>query len=182
MDDKITLALGDLAFAFGPGTLAAIVRRTADSTDDSILWVGTTTGSTRYALRIASSGALQLQCSAFLAAAPTITTTVADGWVLVAATKATGTVAPRMHKYVFGTGVWTHENSGTTLANSGVVTGSSYLGGASGVIPFPGDIGIAGGGSAVLGDAAIEALVESEAAWLAAGFAAVGDRSGVGCG
>lgn len=41
----------------------------------------------------------------------------ADGWIVVAVTKATGTVTPFFHKYVYATKTWTHSVGDTAVPN-----------------------------------------------------------------
>lgn len=54
---------------------------------------------------------------------------VSNNWVVLACTKAAGTVAPVFHSYVYDTNTWTHETAGSTL-----VDGSSP--GAGGTVRF----------------------------------------------
>lgn len=168
-DDRITLALGSLAFAFA-GTLAVIHRPLSDPATPTILRVGSaTTGSTRYGLQLAATR-LQLRIGSTAISAPTIVAPASAGWQFSAATKASGTVAPRFHHYVFGTEVWTHENGASTVANSGVPTGGAFLGAAPVGDFYPGDIGVAGVDNAPMSDVDIEELVKSIVKWGAAGF------------
>lgn len=48
------------------------------------------------------------------------TVTTSDGWVALAVTKAAGLAAPRLHKYVYTTGVATHANCAANLNDSAV--------------------------------------------------------------
>lgn len=173
-DDNITTALGSLGFAFGPGTIAAIIRRAADSgASETVFKAGVSSIGARYQLNLAANGQIQLQCGSSLLAAAGVTVAAADGWCLIAGTKATGTVAARIHKYVFSTETWTHADSSTTGGNSGVPATSARIGAThTPSVFFGGDIGILAVSDAVLNDAAIEALVADEAAWDSAGFVA----------
>lgn len=175
VDDQITTALGSLGFAFGPGTIAAVVRRTADSgVFEVIIKAGTSTVTGAYRLQIETSHRLALVCGTTVASSPSVLVNAADGWCLVAASKATGSVLARLHKCVLSTGVWTHANASANVGNSGTPSTSARIGAtqaASGF--FAGDIGILAVSNVVLNDAAIEALASGEAAWSSAGFVAL---------
>lgn len=174
VDDNITLALGSLGFAFGPGTIAAIVRRAADSSaTETVFKAGVSSVGAQYGIHITSANRIQLQCGSTGLGVVGLNLATAEGWCLIAATKATGTVAPRIHKYVFSTATWTHTDSASTVANSGTPTTSARIGATHtpGAF-FGGDIGILGVSNTVLNDAAIEALITGEAAWDSAGFVA----------
>ena len=58
--------------------------------------------------------------------APTLTGTTTDGWAAYGFSKATGTVAPRFHKYIYATGTASHETSGSTLAD-GIAMGVGHV-------------------------------------------------------
>lgn len=167
VDDRISFALGSTNFAFGPGTVAVILKRGRDTNTEVVVRVGASgTSSARYGLEIITT-ALQVRAGNTGISAPTITATVANGWVLLAVTKATGTVAPRFHKYVFSTDTWTHENGASTMGNSTAPASGPVVGAnPNGSSPFMGNIGIAGVWDVVLSDAEVEALVQSEASWL----------------
>lgn len=172
VDDNIVLSLGALGFAFGPGTIAAIVKRSADSTANSqmILHVGVSTGA-RYGLYISTTNILTLRTDTLSRAAPAgiDTCLVADGWLLVAATKAAGTVNRRYHRYEYATGVWQHATDiGTTQPSSSVPTTNANIG--SDWNPssfFQGDIAATGACNAEFTDSQIEALAYSLPAWFA---------------
>lgn len=167
-NDKIqTTVLGGAGIAFGPATIAMIQRRASDTgTALGMFRVGTgSLTSTRYALRTDDSTAtsLSLRCGNSAVKAPTITTSVADGWSLVAAAKASGSVKPRFHRYVFSTGAWTHEDAASNLADSALVN-SGTIG--VGEAAWTGDIQTAAVWNRVLTDAEIELLPMSLLAWL----------------
>lgn len=174
VDDNITTGLGSLGFAFGPGTIAAIVRRASDSgVAETIFKAGVSAVSAQYLLSLSSTGRLQLQVGSTVQSLSGFNVLTADGWVLIAASKASGTVAARLHKYVFNTATWTHDNAANTAANSGVAATSARIGSTqSPAVFFGGDIGILGVANTVLNDSAIEALTSGEAAWDSAGFVA----------
>lgn len=168
VDDRIAFALGSTGFAFGPGSCAVVLKRGRDTNTESVLRVGASgTSNARYGLEIWTT-ALVIRCGNSTVTAPTITATVAMGWVLLVVTKATGTATPRFHRFNFGTATWTHEDGASTLANSTAPASGPVLGAnPNGTSPFQGDVGIAGIWDVVLSDAQVEALVESEADWLA---------------
>ncbi len=172
-DDNITTALGSLNFAFGPGTVAAIVRRSSDSGVTEVIFkAGVSSVSAQYVLSLSSGGRIQLQCGSSTSNLSDMTLLASDGWCLIAASKATGSVAVRLHKYVFATETWTHSD-GPSLGNSGTPSTSGRIGATHSPSSFfGGDIGILGASNVVLNDAAIEALITEEAAWDTAGFVA----------
>ncbi len=174
VDDYITTALGSLGFAFGPGTMAAIFRKADDSGSETLLYVGSaTTLGNRYSLFFAGATTPTIRCGSGTVNSPLLVE-AADDWVFVAVTKATGTVTPRWHRYVFGTSTWTHQDAGSTLVNSGTPANSARIGATTGPNTFfHGDMGIAGVASVVLTDLEIEELVTEEAAWAASGMVAV---------
>lgn len=170
VDDLIVTAIGPLNFAFGPGTLAAIVRRTRSNVTESVIYVGVSATTGRYALEFGNA-VPRLRCGASIVSAASITVSGVEGWVLIAATKATGGVAPRFHKYDFATGTWTHENAGSTLTNSGTPGTSARIGATNTPSQwFAGEVAIAAVSNTVLSDVEIETLVTEQAAWDTAGF------------
>jgi hypothetical protein len=99
--------------------------------------------------------------------APTMTLTVADGWCLVAVTKATGTVAPPFHKVVLSSGTATDEDDNPTVANSGTPTTKATMGRTlANAGPLNGDFAVAGVWNTVLTDTQVESLMTSRQAWL----------------
>lgn len=165
VDDRVVCALGSTGFAFGNGTVAAVVRRARDIGTEVVLRSGASgTSAGRYGLEIATTS-LQARAGNSVVLAPSIVATVAMGWVLLVVSKASGTAAPRFHRYVFATGVWTHENGATSIADSTAPASGPALGAnPNGSSPFGGDLGIAAIWNRVLSDVEVETLV-SEAAW-----------------
>ena len=159
--EKITLSVGNLGFAFGPGTIAAVVFPTQVTVAAHVFTAGSVTSAT-YALRMSAAGKVTLVCNTTTPAAPAgLPAMTANAWFLIAATKATGTVAPRYHHYVYSTKTWTHIDSAATAANSGTPgTRAAFGTDNSGAAAFwQGDIAAAGVWNVVLTDAQIEALV-----------------------
>lgn len=171
--DSVTLSVGGLAGAgTGALTYAAIVKRTS-SADQLIVGFKDSAGALQSGLVIngaADSNQVGLQgnTGGALAAISFATT---DDWVLVAITKATGTTAPRGHKYLYSTPTWTHTDSAATVANQSSISGGSVRIGASGAASYntalTGDIAVVGvwDGTA-LSDANIETLELDLQSWM----------------
>lgn len=164
VDDRVNVGLGAMnSFTFGPGTIAAIVKSTSDTSSGAAIHVGASSTSTsRYNIQVAAS-ILKGRTRNTLALAPLITITVANGWCLIAMTKATGTVVPRFHKVIISTGAATHENSVTSLANPDVIAVAPLIGATEGF--FTGDILVGAIWDRVLSDAEIELLASSLWRW-----------------
>jgi hypothetical protein len=95
---------------------------------------------------------------------------VADGWVLVAWTKAAGTAVVRFHKCVMSTDTWTQQDSAGTIGNDdNTCTFASTRPGGDGDLVLRGRIAAIAAFSSVLDDTAIQALRDNWADWLAAG-------------
>lgn len=155
--DKITLSLGATNFAFGPGSIAAVIRTPATFQAAFILAVGAT-AATGYALRINATGGVVLDTDNNTVTAGANLT--ASTQYLIAATKATGTVVGRIHIYDIAAKTWTHTNSGGTLANGTVPITRAAFGvnkGGTGTF-WNGDIAAAGVWNVELSDTQIEAL------------------------
>jgi hypothetical protein len=158
--EKVTLSLGALNF-IPPFTCAAICTRAVDASVHAWLRIGGTDGSA-HICRLNTSN--QIEYSIGTGSSHGTTTAVAaDGWMLLAASKNTGTVAARLHKYKFSTNAWVHEDGTATLANPGTPTANAWIG--SSPASYDGDIAIVGVWNAVLSDAQVEALPFSLASW-----------------
>lgn len=168
VDDYITLSIGALGFAFGPGTVAAIFQKSADGTADTLLFVGVS-NTVNWALILTTGNVLTLRLNASQANAPAViidTCLSTDGWLLVAATKATGSVPVRFHRYEYATSTWQHADGLTNFANSSTPITSCTIGATFSPSNFlAGDIAVAGGWNVVLTDAQIEALAKDLPAW-----------------
>jgi hypothetical protein len=167
--EKITLSLGALGFAFGPGTIALIIRSPATFTNGAVMFSAGSSTTVGYRLsNSGTAGKVQLVCNSSAAANPT-TNLAASGWNLVAVTKATGTAAPRFHFYTYSTNVFVHENSATSIANaSAPTTSAAFAATQGGAASFwSGDIAVAGVWNVVLADQDIESLAFSLPPWLA---------------
>ena len=162
--ELITMGIGSLGFAFGPGTWAGIVKRNSDLDDPGVIGVGAATDWAVF-FEVANDYISFYNGAATVdAAIPFVT---ADGWCLLGVTKATGTVAPRIHKYVYGTGQWTHANATGTVANSGVPATSFTIG--DGNAKLDAEMKIQGVWDFVLTDAQFETLPFRIKPWLTVG-------------
>lgn len=151
------------------GTYVAVIRRVGTNWGN-IATLHNSGGTALSGIEIgdgAAANALHYQSNGS-AARSTFTIDEADGWVLVAAGKATGSSAPRMHKYVYSTGTWTHQDGSTNLANSTGTSATMRFGEWEGGDDFNGDIAVVGAWiSRNLTDAEVEQLPYSIADWLA---------------
>lgn len=115
-----------------------------------------------------AAGKLALGIEGFTAGSfSTFTTTAAKSWVLLAAGKASGSATPRMHQYVYGTGVWTHQNGTVPMGDGSLgATVTCELGGYfNGFNALNGDLAVAAIFPGNLSDAAVETLLWSLMAW-----------------
>lgn len=165
------VSIGATNVVMGPGTIAAIIRITGSTPAASygLYHAGSaSSGTSRWWFVISNADKLGL---GFSASTPVSLTSVtsADGWLLVAASKATGTVAPRFHIYKYSTNAWVHENSAGTNANSGTPATNSRIGNVTEASnSFQGDIAVCGVWSVVLADDQVESLPFTLAAWFTA--------------
>jgi hypothetical protein len=176
VDDSITLSVGNCGSAFGPATVAAIVRRTDQTHETCVIagFDGAAQDQHSWAFYVDDEGGgvpnqlvLASDNTGPTAGSPAITLTTANSWCLIAVTKATGTVAPRFHKYHYASETWTHENSGSTLANSPTTTNRLQIGiyNTGPTIPWEGDILICGFWNEVLSDGVLETMTETAQSW-----------------
>jgi hypothetical protein len=110
------------------GTAAAVVNRTVSGTNQyAVLGVADNASDNSLVLYFQSSNVLNMYWAGNdnLSSA-TVTST--DGWVLIAGTKATGSVAPRLHIYKWATNVWTHQNGASNRANASLFGSTLWIG------------------------------------------------------
>jgi hypothetical protein len=151
-----------------PLTMVAILRHVADGRYDTFMAFNADATTTRYSMDL-DNDTLEFDCGGGGAYAA-FTVKTAEGWVLVAGSKATGTATPRAHKYVYGTNAWTHSNFDRTLTDGSTpgAGGLVRLGGDSAFDGFfGGDLTLAALFNRVLTDAEVENLPFSLAAILA---------------
>lgn len=167
-DDRITLAPGACTTAFGPATVVAIIKRNS-TVDNEIIGGFDGAGATDFTWIMGlDDNAAGNDLYLFIpdvgsVLAPTIAVPNSDNWVLIAITKASGTVAPRFHEYVYDTDTWTHENGASNIANGPATSNRLQLGEVGDF--FGGDLLICGFWTSVLSDVAIETLKDSLSAW-----------------
>lgn len=169
-NDSIHTSPGALA-SMTFGTFAIVVRRNSTAYNN-LMTLHTSGGVSRLGLEIESTGDgnnLQWQYDGSFVAS-TFTIVNADGWVLLAMGKATGTTTPRCHKYVYSTNTWTHQDAAGTATNSTSVggTGTMRFGEWEGSDDLNGDIAVAAAWSGRnLTDAEVEQLAHSLQGWCA---------------
>lgn len=172
--DQITLAVGGLATQTGGNlTMAVLMNRQAGSWAAAMSINGT--GSTQLisqAFDSADRGYFFTDTGAETWSPVGLTYPASDNWVLYAVTKASGTVAPRFHKYVFDTSTWTHSASGETALNGAApgASGNVKIGAKdTGFDFFNGRLALAGIFPTVLSDATLEGMTTQLQAWVDAG-------------
>jgi hypothetical protein len=176
-DDYLQFSPGAATIGAGPITLAMILKRNStlwncwvaahtSGGSNTNLWIGELTDNS-YSLpnRIM----MEIGGGAFGQSLTTGTVVNADNWCLVAATKASGAVAPRYHRYKYDTAAWIHGaatggtvGDGTALASSG----SIRFGQAEGIDFFAGNMLVFGVWNSVLDDATLETLTPGIQAWI----------------
>lgn len=171
-NDSIHMSAGGLQSSTF-GTFAIICKRNG-TTFHNLMTGHTSGGTSRMGLEIEDNGSgnhLQLQYDGtFVSTGAGITIVNADGWVLLAAGKATGTTTPRGHKYVYSSNTWTHADFSGTATNWTSIgsTGTMRFGEWEGADDFNGDIAAAGYWSGRnLADAEVELLAVSLQGWFA---------------
>jgi hypothetical protein len=170
---SITCSIGG-AGAFGFGTMACIARRTDESNWHGIVATVQTGGSAFEAyLDIAPSshGTASAIWSSWGGTdnSGTLKFNSANGWCLVACTKATGSATPRYHKYVFSSSTWSHGNGVGAVSNATSAPGGNVKFGDVGGDALNGDIAAAALYDRALSDQEIESLAGSWELWLACG-------------
>lgn len=173
---QITTAIGGLS-AVTFGTIACVVKRNADAAWHGLVGLNTSAGAIQFGLEFSDVNAISMRIGASDFTSPTATVQAADNWVLVVVTKATGTVAPRFHRFSFTLGTWTHENGASTAANATAPggTGLVKLGMLTAATTDYADVTMSAAavwGSA-LSDAQVESLTANLNAWTALSPAAM---------
>lgn len=160
-NDEITLSLGATGFAFGPGTVLGLVTVEAGGT--MAVFSAGATNAVSYMLQVDSTTlGVILRLNGVATNGSDII--VSNQWYLVGATKATGTVTPRLHIYDCTAGTWTHENASGTAANSSTPITRSQIGTTpQGGADFDGSMQLVAVWNSVLNDAAFDALTSLQA-------------------
>lgn len=164
--DVVTLALGGLS-TMTSGTIAVLCRRT-----DETAWNGafaTRNGSTpELYIDIAPSGSSNFLWYNYASAANAgVAVAAADDWCWTIINKATGSSAPRTHKRVQSTGVWTRAN-GSAIGDATSPSGGDLQIGNAGGDFFKGDIAAIAVWTTSVADAVLDGMVNSWPAVLAA--------------
>lgn len=164
---KAALTSSPIATLTAPATWAGVIRKNADAVNGVIARLNDSTGAAFY-------GGLQFNSSNFLrffgasaTASSAFTVTSAEGWILVAGSKASGTVKPRFHKLSAGT--WTHSDGDVAATDVGSVgsAGLLWFGANGSPIWLNGDIAAVAVWNSVLTDGQVETLGVSFRQWLA---------------
>ena len=158
-DDSIRCSLGGTDLT-GALTMAMLVRNDSTKADPLIYGVlnHSSGGAGRIYLLINASLKVQLGLT------PVSTTSVnEDEWVIVAASKAAGTVTPRAH--IYQGGVWTHEAMSATLPDPASASGGTVrFGEFAGIAWTEMDIAAAAEWQTDLSDAQVENYISWERA------------------
>lgn len=157
----------------GGGSTVMLVfknNQAIDGTSHLAIAFQNTANATRLGLRYSNGLGEQLGYTTSVGTlyAPTITIPSTESYVAVAVSKVSGVTAPRFHKYVYATGVASHENAGATAAD-GVAIGAGGTmrlsgnnnGAASGTSHTPGIYVAAAMFDRVLSDSEFESAAQS---------------------
>lgn len=163
--DKVTLALGGGASIAGAGSFAAILQKTTDGIIQNVVCIGNVAATER-GLFFGTANNMIFRSAGATTATGSTPTVAADGWVLVAGTKAAGVATPRFHRYKFSTGTWVHE-AGTATVGDSTPSGISFIAarGSAGTGSFNGNIAAVGAWTTALTDAQVETLAYSFVPW-----------------
>ena len=160
VDDRLrwsTLAAAIGNLPTGAWTVSTLFRRETSTTFDALTYLLTGGGVVQAGVSITDSDAARVDT----VEAPETTTglfTNTTGPIMVAVSKAAGTVAPRFH-YKIGTGgTWVHTTPATTMPNKSASTVLDVGVWQATSDPFDGWIGLIGYWSGSMSDANVEAL------------------------
>lgn len=165
--DVVTLSLGGLS-TMTFGTVAVLCRRSDETTWDGAFVTRTSGATPELYIDIAPSGSSNFLWYNFASAANAgVVVNSANDWVWTIINKASGSVAPRTHKLVMSTGVWTRAN-GAALGDATSPSGGDLQIGNAGGDFFTGDIAAVAVWTTSLADAVLDGMVNSWPAVLAA--------------
>ncbi len=148
------------SFTFGPATLAVVARVSDASSSNSLFRIGGASLSNGRCGLLVDATSLRARSGNSLSTSG-ITVTAADGWVLLAITKASGNVQVRFHKYVFATNTWTRATAGSNLNNSTVMVDGTCFSESQ-----DSHIDVAAAWDRVLTDADLDRLIVSLKQWI----------------
>jgi hypothetical protein len=157
----------------GPFTIAAVVNRDPADTTGTVFWVceAATPGTSRLNI-VAVATEYRIVIDAATQGFGSAGAPVTGVWLFIAVTKATGTVAARIHIYNYSTGTWHHSNANNTQVDAARAYDSVQLGGSTGNFQN-GKVAAAGSWSTALSDATIEGLELSLQSWADSGADAI---------
>lgn len=170
IDDVIFLSLGATGGVWGPGSVATILRWVDPGTAAVIFQIGAASGGSRFSFGL-NSATGTMNCTPGSTTVSSITAVAVNNeWCFLAATKATGAVAPRFHMYRYSTNTWIHENGGATANNTSSISVAGRIGNHTAVnLEYGGDIAVLGYYGIVLSDAQVEAMAYSLLPWVIPG-------------
>jgi hypothetical protein len=150
-----------------PLTFAAVIKMNADGVTECIMTAHNGSGLSAIDFQHNSSNKWVLEFNSIGFAFSTTTVTVADGWVLVAVTKTSGTSTARFHKFVYSTDAWVHENFDAAFGGTGRTPTEMRFSNNEGGARTSADIAIGGTWDRVLADADLEQLPYTLQQWFA---------------
>lgn len=166
VDDEIRTALGSCDRNAGGTTLGFLFKKLTDAAWQGIMGLHTSGGTAVQAIEIDTSNQVYWDLDV---AGQSIdgTVTIANGWVMVFFGKASGTATARCSRKVMSTGVWTHQNAGTTMVdgNAPGALGTVRFGEWQDGDDFNGLLACAGVWASNLSDATRETMGGSLQAW-----------------
>ena len=162
LNDAVTVtAQGYTAWPYG--TMAAVVYQTNSSATDAYNVVVCGTSAQDFVELYSRESTHLVQLWNGTADFGGTTAITLNEWMLIAATKTTGTTTPRAHLFRWSTGTWTHENMGGTLADAAgtgaTEHGIGFSGAGNGAFSFFGHVlAAAAWASRAMSDSEIERL------------------------
>ena len=167
--EYITFGLGSCNIDCDGITIATIAKKVTDGSWQTIITGQTSGALNRFQMQFTDVNTL------FMGAANGddsgsggIAAALADGWCLYVVSKDTGTVQPRMHKFVYSTKTWTHATQGTAFTNGTApgVGGSIKIGRNDEFGEYANaDVAVVGVWDSFLTDAQVELLAQSIRNW-----------------
>lgn len=157
-----------LALIGGPWTIAAIIKRGGDGSFDGIVTAFETAERWNMKLSDAADGNHLFGGNGATDSFSTTQILAANGWQMIVSTKASGTVAPRYHRYIYSTGAWLRVNGATAIADPTTLTsaGTIRVGWDNFSSFFGGNILIAAVWNTVVADATLDSMTGSYQAWV----------------
>lgn len=165
--DVATLSLGNLS-TITFGTIAVLCRRTDEASWQGAFSTRSSGGTAEMYIDVAPSGNSNFLWYSFAGTGNAgVAVTAANDWVWTIINKAAGSAAPRTHKYVMSSGVWTRANGSAVGDATSPSGGSLQIGNAGGDF-FKGDVAAVAVWTTSVADAVLDGMVNSWPAVLAA--------------